>query len=96
AIGSLAAGPLYAAFPVAAILIKKKARLAYVIFFLGVWSSTKLPLLMYEITSFGATFTAIHVATNLSVFLIGSFAIEKMLSIKEHEDIYENAAVMEK
>lgn len=35
-LGSAATGPLYIAFPIAMPLIKKKAKLAYVLFFLGV------------------------------------------------------------
>jgi uncharacterized membrane protein YraQ (UPF0718 family) len=93
-LGSLAAGPLYAAFPIAAILMKKKARFAYVLFFLGVWSSSKLPLLAYEYTSFGATFTIIHVISNLSVFLIGAFIIEKVTSKESLEEVYLLASEM--
>ncbi len=52
-LGSAAAGPLYIAFPIAVLLIKKRARLAYVFFFLGVWSTTKIPLLLYEISYMG-------------------------------------------
>ena len=49
-LGSAAAGPLYVAFPVTALLLRKRARLAYVLFFLGVWSTTKLPIVLYEIS----------------------------------------------
>ena len=79
ALGSFAAGPLYVAFPIAATLMKKEARFAYVLFFLGVWSSSKLPLLIFELTSFGGTFTIIHVMSNLIIFLIGAFIIEKII-----------------
>lgn len=93
-LGSLAAGPLYAAFPIAAILMKKQARFAYVLFFLGVWSSSKLPLLVYEYTSFGGIFTTIHVISNLIIFLIGSFIIEKIISKEILKKIYTSASKM--
>ncbi|WP_027398620.1 permease [Anaerovorax odorimutans] len=93
-LGSLAAGPLYAAFPIAAILMKKEARFAYILFFLGVWSSSKLPLLLYEYTSFGGTFTTIHVISNLTIFLIGSFLIEKMIKKESLNKIYLSANSM--
>ncbi|WP_250860946.1 permease [Oceanirhabdus seepicola] len=93
-LGSLAAGPLYVAFPIAAILIKKQARFAYVLFFLGVWSSSKLPLLMYEYTSFGGGFTTIHVISNLTIFLVGSFIIEKMISKETLKKVYSSASEM--
>ena len=78
-LGSLAAGPLYAAFPIAAILLKKEAKLTYVLFFLGVWSSAKIPMVMFEMASFGVKFTVIHIVSNLSVFLLGAYVIEKIL-----------------
>lgn len=87
-LGALAAGPLYAAFPIAAILLKKNARISYVIFFLGVWSTAKLPLVMFEISSFGATFTAIHIISNLTIFLIGAIALEKSLTHESKSSLY--------
>lgn len=87
-LGSIAAGPLYAAFPIAAILLKKGARLAYVLFFLGVWTSSKLPIMLYEIASFGSKFTFYHVASSLIIYLLGSIAIEKLLPQNTIDDIY--------
>lgn len=93
-LGSLAAGPLYAAFPIAAILMKKQARFAYVLFFLGAWSSSKLPLILYEYTSFGGIFTIMHVISNLTIFLIGSFVLEKIIGKENLNKIYSSASKM--
>jgi len=93
-LGSLAAGPLYAAFPVAAILLKKGARFAYVIFFLGTWTSAKLPLILFEMTSLGVNFTLIHVTTMIILYLIGSFALERRLSQKEKNDIVQRVSAL--
>lgn len=90
-LGSLSAGPLYAAFPIAAILIKKEAKFAYVLFFLGAWSSSKLPILIYELTYFGKMFTIIHVISNLLLFLIGSLIIEKVMTQKTLNNVYSSA-----
>lgn len=84
-LGSAAAGPLYIAFPIAMLLIKKKAKLAYVFFFLGVWSTTKIPLLLYEISYMGARFTAIQIAVCIPLFLLFSLIIEKTISTEERE-----------
>lgn len=93
-LGSMAAGPLYAAFPVAAILLKKGARIAYVIFFLSTWTVAKIPLLLFEITSFGMTFTMIHVITMMSIFFVGSFIIEKQLNKIDKEAIIERVTTL--
>jgi len=79
-IGAMGAGPLYVAFPVAALLLKKGARLAYVFLVLGAWTSVKLPIFMFEWASFGPTFTMVHVVSSLTVYIAGSFLLEKLLS----------------
>jgi uncharacterized membrane protein YraQ (UPF0718 family) len=90
-LGSAAAGPLYMAFPIAVLLIKKRARLAYVFFFLGVWSTTKIPLLLYEISYMGVKFTAIQVAVCIPLFFVFSLAIERILSKNDKESLYRKA-----
>ncbi|PEE25936.1 hypothetical protein CON98_33275, partial [Bacillus toyonensis] len=52
-LGGIAAGPLYVAFPIAALLLQKGASIRYIVFFLGVWTTAKLPILVYEFSSFG-------------------------------------------
>lgn len=89
-LGSFAAGPLYAAFPVAAILLKKGARLSYVLFFLGVWSTSKLPMVLFEVTSFGLTFTIIHIVSNLTIFLLGAIFIERVLGVEGQNQVLES------
>ena len=54
--GAAAAGPLYAAFPIAAVLIKKGAKLTNVFIFLGAWSTTKIPMLLFETANLGARY----------------------------------------
>jgi hypothetical protein len=86
-----ASGPLYIAFPIAVLLIKKKAKLAYVFFFLGVWSTMKIPLLLYELSYMGARFTAIQIAVCIPLFLLFSMVIEKTLSAEDRESLYRKA-----
>lgn len=93
-LGSAAAGPLYAAFPIAALLLRKGARLAYVLFFLGAWSSTKLPLLLYETASLGLKFTIIHVGVSIPAFIMIAFLIEKLTNKNSLESIYEKAKAL--
>lgn len=92
-LGTLAAGPLYVAFPVASILAKKGARLAYIIFMLGIWTSTKLPIFMYELNFFGAPFTVIHVLTGLLVYYLFSIFMEKVLLRNRIDEIYKKLAM---
>lgn len=93
-LGAVAAGPLYLAYPIAAMLIKKKARYSYVVFFLGVWSGLKLPILIYEYKFFDIKFTIVHFITVFILFLITSLIIEKLLTKKDLEIIEETSYSM--
>ena len=82
-LGGIAAGPLYIAFPIAALLLKKGASIRYIVFFLGVWTTAKLPILVYEFSSFGATFTLIHIGFGLVFFYIMGLIFERFYDQEE-------------
>lgn len=84
-LGSFAAGPLYAAFPVAGILLKKGSRLFNVLIFIGAWSTTKIPMLVFEATSMGSTFMLIRLLANIPVILMIAWLTEKLMSQREKE-----------
>ncbi|TCJ01177.1 permease [Cytobacillus praedii] len=79
-LGTIAAGPLYIAFPIAILLLKKGASVRYIVFFLGAWSTVKLPVLLYEFTSFGLKFTLIHICFALVFYYLTGILFEKMYS----------------
>ncbi|MDR3585211.1 MAG: permease [Desulfosporosinus sp.] len=91
ALGTVAAGPLYVAFPMGTLLLKKGAKLSNVIFFLGVWSSTKLPIVLFEAASLGVNFTLIHIAITLPLYILIAFYIEKSVSKEAISLIVANA-----
>lgn len=73
-LGGLAAGPMYISFPIAITLLKKGANIRYVVFFLGVWTTAKLPIVLFEVAAFGWKYTLIHVSVGLIFFyLVGVF-----------------------
>lgn len=74
-LGSAAAGPLYAAFPIAAMFLKKGASWMNVLLFIGAWSTTKIPLLLFETASLGFNFMALRFAFNI----VGIVAIAVIL-----------------
>ena len=85
--GTFAAGPLIAAFPVAMIMIKKGARYANVVLFIMTWASAKMPILFFQVTTLGLRFTLIMNVTLLSIYVLGAFLIERLLSKAEKEAI---------
>lgn len=94
-LGTIAVGPLYAAFPVASLLLKKGVKYMNVIFFLCIWMSAKVPLVMVEIGSLGYKFTAVHLTLMIAIYLVGSYLIEKVLTKDDRVFILENIQMME-
>ena len=94
-IGSVAAGPLYAAFPVAAILLKKGSKLSNVFIMVGAWSTTKIPLILFELSAMGVPFTLIRFALNLFGIAAIAAVTEWVLDSREKASIYANAQTLE-
>lgn len=90
-LGSFAAGPLYAAFPVAGIMLKKGTKLSNIMIFIGAWSTTKIPLLLFEATAMGWPFMLGRFLLNLPVILIIGYFVQKSLPEKDLQAIYANA-----
>ncbi|MBN2794265.1 MAG: permease [Clostridia bacterium] len=90
-LGAVGAGPLVVSFPIAALLIKKGARLAYVFLFLGAWTSVKLPIFMFELANFGYKFTTLHVISSMTIYYIGAIILEKTMSPKAKAIMEEKA-----
>lgn len=74
-LGSAAAGPLYAAFPLAGVMMKKGARMLNVFIFIGAWSTTKIPLIMFESATLGLRFMLLRLVFNIA----GIFIIARIL-----------------
>jgi uncharacterized membrane protein YraQ (UPF0718 family) len=90
-LGSAAAGPLYAAFPVAGIMLKKEASFVNILIFIGAWSTTKIPLLMFESSSLGLKFTVTRLIINLVGIAVIAILINRFIPEKEKQSIYQNA-----
>ena len=93
-LGSAAAGPLFAAFPVAAMLMKKGGRFFNVMIFIGAWSTTKVPMFLFEFSSMGWQFALLRLALNIPVIVVIAFVMEKLLSKNEIAAIYQKAEAM--
>ncbi len=94
-LGSAAAGPLYAAFPVAGILLKKGSKFSNVLIFIGAWSTTKIPLLLFEASAMGWRFMVLRFVLDIPVIAFIAYITEKMMSGKEKDVIYKNVASLQ-
>ncbi len=76
--GMIPTGPLYIAFPIASMLLKKGARVANIIIFLSAWACIKLPQELMELRFMGFKFMIVRlIFTVVMVILMGLF-IEKI------------------
>ena len=89
--GMITAVPIYALLPVAGVLLKKGCRISNVLLFFCTSASIRIPLLLFEISSLGVSFTLIRFGLNLFVVFAVAFFIERLLTDKDKKAIYENA-----
>lgn len=75
-VGSAAAGPLYAGFPVADAMLKKGCRLANAVIFLGTWATIKIPMIMMEVRFVGWKFALVRLALTLPSIIITGYVVE--------------------
>jgi uncharacterized membrane protein YraQ (UPF0718 family) len=94
-LGSAAAGPLYAAFPVAVVLLKKGSKFSNVLIMIGAWSTTKIPLLLFEASSMGIKFMIVRFILDVFGIAVIAYTTEKLLSKQEINEIYNKASLME-
>lgn len=90
-LGSAAAGPLYAAFPVAAVFMKKGASFTNVLLFLGAWSTTKIPMVLFELSSMGPVFTFTRLGVSLVGITLIALVVNRLTGKSEISRIYEHA-----
>lgn len=93
-LGTAAAGPLYVAFPIAGMLLRKGASLLNIFIFIGAWSTIKLPMTLFEASSIGLRYTIIRLCINaVGIFAI-AFILDRSTSQQRRRAIYatENAS----
>ena len=87
-LGAVAAGPLYAAFPVAAVLMDKGASFMNVLVFIGAWSTLKIPMFLFEMQSLGVRFAVARFLVDVPGIFLIAFILSKLLTADDIEKIY--------
>ncbi len=90
-IGSAAAGPLYGAFPVAAVFMKKGVKFTNILIFLGAWSTTKIPMFLFEVASLGPVFAVTRLLIDIPGIIIIAYLLSALMPKAEIEAIYSKA-----
>lgn len=87
-LGSAAAGPLYAAFPIAGVLLKKGSKFSNVLIFIGAWSTTKIPLLLFETSAMGWKFMVTRFVIDIPGIMLIAYVTERLISEQEKKHIF--------
>lgn len=88
-LGSVAAGPLYGAFPVSAVMMKKGASFFNVMIFIGSWATLKIPMFLFETQFLGGVFSITRWICSLTGILLIALVMDKALSDSEKRAMYE-------
>lgn len=78
-IGSISAGPIYAAFPMCVMLHKKGASIRNVVVILSSWAVIKIPMLLTEAKFLGPKFMIIRWSLTVVAILIFSWISHKII-----------------
>ena len=82
-LGALPTGPLYVAFPMAASLLKKGAKISNIIVFLSAWACIKIPQELVELQFLGIRFMLSRLTLTIIFIVIMGIFIEKVVEWSE-------------
>jgi uncharacterized membrane protein YraQ (UPF0718 family) len=91
-LGSFSAGPIYAAFPICKMLLKKGASITNVVIILSAWAVIKVPMLANEAKFLGVKFMGIRwILTVVSIlvmsYFVAIFVKKENIPIQEEQNL---------
>lgn len=97
-LGSISAGPIYAAFPICKTLLKKGASVSNIVVILSAWAVIKVPMLANEAKFLSPRFMATRwILTTISIIIMG-YIISKLVKKEElpmeEEEIEEGTIIV--
>lgn len=90
-LGLITAVPLYALLPIAALMLKKRSKIFNVLIFICTSVSMRIPLLLFESSSFGLKHTLIRFFLNLIAVFTISYITSICLTKKNVDSIYKSS-----
>ena len=88
-LGAAAAGPLYGAFPVAAVMMKKGASFFNVMVFIGAWATLKIPMFLFETKYLGGLFSVTRWLCSLAAIVLIAWILDRAMTDAEKTAVYE-------
>ena len=81
-LGALPTGPLYVAFPMAAALLEKGAKISNITIFLSAWACIKIPQEMVELRFLGVKFMFLRLILTIIFVIIMGLFIERVMKVR--------------
>lgn len=72
-------------------LMKKGASFTNILIFIGAWSTTKIPMLLFEMQALGYRFALSRLAIDIVGIVIIAFALKVIVPKKDVEQMYQQA-----
>lgn len=91
-LGAAAAGPLYGAFPVAAVMMRKGASFYNVMIFIGSWATLKIPMFLFETQYLGPVFAGTRWILSLIGIVVIAVTVDYWMPPAEKKEIYRKHA----
>jgi uncharacterized membrane protein YraQ (UPF0718 family) len=91
-LGSFSAGPIYAAFPICKMLLKKGASVSNVVIILSAWAVIKVPMLANEAKFLGVQFMGVRwiltvIAILIMSYLVAAFVKKESVPMLQEQDL---------
>ncbi|SCI15451.1 MULTISPECIES: permease [unclassified Romboutsia] len=80
ALAAFAAGPMYAAFPFTAVLMKKGVKFSNIIIFMNSWCVIKISTLLFEIGALGYKFTFLRLLIDIPGVIIMGYIVDYIVN----------------
>lgn len=94
-LGSFSAGPIYAAFPISKMLLKKGASITNIVIILSSWAVIKIPMLANEAKFLGVKFMGIRWILTVIAILCMGYIVSLLVNKNTIPDIVENKKLRE-
>ncbi|HAK46198.1 MAG TPA: Fe-S cluster protein [Spirochaeta sp.] len=94
-IGSVSAGPIYAAFPAAYMLFKKGASVSNLVIILSSWAVIKVPMLLVEMKFLSIRFMIIRLILTVPAILLMGVLMERLIKRSNIQSADDKDAIIE-
>lgn len=90
-VGAVTLIPGFVAFPTAAMLLQNRVKFSNILIFIGAWSTTKIPMLLFEMSALGTKFTLTRLLIDIPGIIIIAYLLGAFVSKDEINEICKNA-----